>query len=149
MRAAAEIVVDRPVEVVWRWASDPRNWENWLEGVRDVTVEGRLAEGGRIASRYEYGGELHDFVYEIALREPPRRQVVRALESPFPFESVLELSEHARGTRVRQAVDAGSDGRFTSFLFAVAGPLLRRGLRRRMEAQLRRLKQAIELTGVR
>ena len=149
MRAAGEIVVDRPLEVVWRWAADPRNWENWLEGVRDVRVEGRLAEGGRIASRYEYGGELHDFVYEIVVREPPRRQVVRSLEGPFPFESVLQLSEDARGTRVRQAVDAGSDSRFTSFLFAIAWPLLRRGLRRRIQAQLRRLKEAIELTGVR
>jgi Polyketide cyclase / dehydrase and lipid transport len=149
VKAAAEIVVDRPLEVVWGWASDPRNWENWLEGVRDVRIEGRLSEGGRVASRYEYGGELHDFVLEIAVREPPRRQVVRAREGPFPFESVLELREDARGTCVRQAVDAGSDSRFTSFLFAVAGPLLRRGLRRRMQAQLRRLKEAIELTGVR
>ena len=149
MRAVAEIVVDRPLEVVWRWAADPRNWENWLDGVRDVRVEGRLVEGGRIASRYDYGGQLHDFVYEIVVRDPPRHQLVRSLEGPFPFESDLELSEHARGTRVRQAFDAGPDSRFAAFLFKVAGPLLRQALQRRMRAQLRRLKEAIELTGVR
>jgi hypothetical protein len=149
VKAAAEIVVDRPLEVVWRWAADPRNWENWQEGVRDVRVQGRLVEGGRIESRYEYGGELHDFVYELVLRDPPRRQVVRSLDGPFRFESELLLSEHARGTLVRQAVEAGADGRFTAFLYALAGPFLRRGLRRRIKAQLVRLKQAIELTGVR
>jgi hypothetical protein len=149
VRAAAEIVVDRPLEVVWRWAADPRNWENWQEGVRDVRVQGRLVEGGRIASRYEYGGRVHDFEYELVLREPPRRQLVRSLAGPFPFESELLLSEHARGTLVRQAVDAGADGRFTAFLYLAAGPLLRHGLRRRIKAQLRRLKDAIELTGVR
>ena len=149
MKAAAEIVVDRPLEVVWRWAADPRNWENWQEGVRDVRVEGRLVEGGRIASRYEYGGELHDFEYELVMRDPPRRQLVRSLDGPFRFESELLLSEHARGTRVRQAVDAGPDGRFTAFLYAAGAPFMRRGLRRRIKAQLRRLKEAIELTGVR
>ena len=149
MKAAAEIVVDRPLEVVWRWAGDPRNWENWQEGVRDVRVQGRLVEGGRISSRYEYGGSLHDFDYELVVREPPRRQLVRSLEGPFRFESELVLSEHARGTLVRQTVEAGADGHFTAFLYALGAPFMRRGLRRRIKAQLRRLKEAIELTGVR
>ncbi len=149
MKAAAEIVVDRPLEVVWRWAADPRNWENWQEGVRDVRVQGRLVEGGRISSRYEYGGSLHEFDYELVVREPPRRQLVRSLDGPFSFESELLLSEHARGTLVRQTVEAGADGRFTAFLYALGAPFMRRGLRRRIKAQLRRLKEAIELTGVR
>ena len=149
MRAAAEIVVDRPLEVVWQWASDPRNWENWLDGVRDVRVEGRLIQGARVSSSFEHAGEVHDFEYEIVLRDPPRRQHIRSLEGPFAFESELDLSEDARGTLVRQAVDAGPDGRLTAFLFAVGGPLLRRGMRKRMTAQLRRLKEAVELTGVR
>jgi len=149
VKATAEIVVDRPLEVVWRWAADPRNWENWQEGVRDVRVQGRLVEGGRISSRYEYGGSLHEFDYELVVREPPRRQLVRSLDGPFRFESELLLSEHSRGTLVRQTVEAGADGRFTAFLYALGAPFMRRGLRRRIKAQLRRLKEAIELTGVR
>jgi hypothetical protein len=149
VKAAAEIVVDRPLEVVWRWAADPRNWENWQEGVRDVRVEGRLVEGGRVSSRYEYGGGMHDFEYELVVRDAPRRQVVRSLDGPFRFESELLLSEHARGTLVRQAVDAGADGRFIAFLYAAGAPVMRHGLRRRIKAQLLRLKEAIELTGAR
>jgi hypothetical protein len=149
VRTAAQIVVERPLEVVWEWASDPRNWENWQEGVRDVRVAGRLVEGGRIASCNEYGGSVYEFEYELVAREPPRRQLVRSLAGPFPFESELELREHVRGTLVRQTVAAGPDSRFTALLYAVAGPFLRRGLRRRIEAQLRRLKETIELTGVR
>jgi hypothetical protein len=149
VKAVATTVVDRPREVVWHWAADPRNWENWQEGVRDVRVAGRLVEGARIASRYEYGGSVHEFEYELVVRDPPRRQLVHSLEGPFSFRSELELREHARGTLVRQTVEAGPDSRFTAFLYVLAGPLLRRGLRRRIEAQLRRLKEAIELTGVR
>jgi carbon monoxide dehydrogenase subunit G len=149
MRAAAEIVVDRPLQVVWTWASDPRNWENWLEGVQDVRLVGRLSEEGRIVSRYRHAGELQEFEYEIVKREPPRRQIIRAVSGPFAFESALALSEDPRGTRVHYTADAGADSAFTSFLFTAGGPLVRRSMRRHMESQLERLKTAIELTGVR
>ena len=52
MRASAEVVVERPLKVVWTWASDPRNWVNWLEGVHDVRIEGRLEQGSRIHPQY-------------------------------------------------------------------------------------------------
>jgi hypothetical protein len=149
MRASAEVVVERPLQVVWTWAADPRNWVNWLEGVHDVRIAGRLERGGRISSRYDYGGQTHEFVYEVVERDPPRRQVVRALSGPFPFESSLELGEDTLGTRFRHTVDAGPDSTFTRFLFAVGGPFLRRSMRGRMRTQLERLKTAIELTGVR
>jgi hypothetical protein len=114
-----------------------------------VRIAGRLERGGRISSRYDYGGQTHEFVYEVVERDPPRRQVVRALSGPFPFESSLELGEDTLGTRVRHTVGAGPDSTFTRFLFAVGGPFLRRSMRGRMRTQLERLKTAIELTGVR
>ena len=133
MRSVAEIVVDRPLEVVWRWAADPRNWENWLDGVRDVRVEGRLVEGGRIASRYEYSGRLHDFEYEIVVRDPPRRRL-RSLEGPFPFESDLELSEHTRGTRP-PGLRRGPGQPLHRLPVQDRRPLLQQALRRRMQAR--------------
>jgi uncharacterized membrane protein len=147
MRSSAEVVVERPLEVVWHWASDPRNWENWLDGVHGVELRGRLSEGSRIFSRYDYGGQTHEFEYEVVERSPPRRQVVRSINGPFPFEGTLELAEHREGTLVRQTIDAGPDSSFTRLLFTVGGPLLRRSMRRRIAAQLARLKAAIELTG--
>jgi hypothetical protein len=147
VRAGAEVIVERPLEVVWNWAADPRNWERWLDGVHDVRLEGRLAEGARVMSAYDYGGRSHEFVYEISERTVPRRQLVRSLSGPFAFEGLLELSEAPGGTRVRQTVDAGADGALTRVLFAAGGPLLRRAMRRRVRQQLERLRTEIELTG--
>ncbi|HLM08775.1 MAG TPA: SRPBCC family protein [Thermoleophilaceae bacterium] len=147
MKAAAEVVVERPLEAVWAWASDPRNWENWLDGVSDVELRGRLERGARLRSRYQYAGRSHEIEYEIVERTPSRRQVVRSVSGPFPFEGTLELAEEAEGTRVRQTVDAGADSVLTRVIFALGWPLLRRSLRRRIAAQLERMKQAIELTG--
>ena len=123
MRASAEIVIERPREAVWEWASDPRHWHRWEERLSDVRVED----------------------YEITENTPPRRQVVRAMSGRFPFEGTLELSEDVMGTRVRQTVDAGPEDALARFVFVVARPLVRRSMRRRIEAQLARLKTMVEL----
>jgi hypothetical protein len=123
MRASAETVIERPMEAVWEWASDPRHWHFWDE---------EAAEAGS-------GG------YEVAESSPPRRQVVRSVSEAFPFEGTLELFEDVGGTRVRQTVSVGPEDALARFLFAVGRPLVRRSMRRRIAAQLARLKQMAEL----
>ena len=124
MRASAEIVIERPVEAVWRWASDPEHWHRWEEHLGEIRAED----------------------YEIAESSTPRRQVVRAVSSRF--EGTLELSEDVGGTRVRHTVEAGAEDALARFLFVAARPLLRRSMRRRIEAQLARLKAMVELEAV-
>jgi hypothetical protein len=67
------------------------------------------------------------------------------VSGPFRFEGTLELSEDVRGTRVRQTVVSAPvdvPGRLVSL---VGAPLVRRSMRRRIAAQLARLKQMVEL----
>jgi hypothetical protein len=123
MRASAEIVIERPREAVWKWASDPRHWHRWEDTLGEVATDD----------------------YEIAASDPPRRQVVRAVSGRFPFEGTLELSHDVGGTRVRHTVDAGPEDALARFLFVVARPMVRRSMRRRIEAQLARLKTMVEL----
>jgi hypothetical protein len=143
MRASAEIVIDRPVEAVWEWASDPRHWPRWQEGVTDVAPD-----GDRFTSRYEYGPHSGTAVYEIVERTPPRRQVVRSVSGPFRFQGTLELSADVGGTRVRQTVVSGPEDALARFLFLVARPLVRRSMRGRIAGQLERLKTMVELEAV-
>jgi len=124
MRASAEVVIERPPEAVWRWASDPEHWHRWEEDLGAVRVED----------------------YEIAESSPPHRQVVRAVSGRF--EGTLELSEDVGGTRVRHTVDVSPDDALARFLFVAAGLLVRRSLHRRIEAQLARLKTMVELEAV-
>jgi carbon monoxide dehydrogenase subunit G len=130
MRAASEIVVERPVEAVWEWASDPRHWHRWQDGVGEVRLDGDPGEGTRFASGYEYGGE------------------VRSVGGGLPFEGTVELTADVRGTRVRYEVDAGPDDALARLVFVAAGPLVRRSMRRRIDGQLRRLKTMVELEAV-
>ena len=123
MRVTAETVIERPREAVWRWASDPTHWHRWEETLGEVATQD----------------------YEIAESEPPRRLVVRAGSGRFPFVGTLELSAAVGGTRVRHTVDAGPEDTLARFLFVAARPVVRRGMRRRIEVQLARLKEMVEL----
>jgi hypothetical protein len=140
MRTSAEIVIERPMGAVWEWASDPRHWHEWQDGVSHVS-----AGAGRFTSTYAYGPHSGSAVYEIAERAPPRRQVVRSVSGPFRFEGTLELSPDVGGTRVRQTVVTGPEDALARFVFAVAGPLVRRSIRRGIAGQLKRLKTMVEL----
>ena len=140
MKASAEIVIERPVEAVWEWAADPRQWHRWQEGVTEVS-----ADGDRFTSRYAYGPHSGTAVYEVVERTPPRRQVVRSVSGPFRFEGTLELFGDVGGTRVRQTVVAGPEDALTRFVFVIARPLVRRSMRRRIVGQLERLKTMVEL----
>jgi hypothetical protein len=126
MRASAETVIERPMEAVWKWAADPRHWQQWEEHLGEVSTDD----------------------YEITESTPPRRQVVRAVSGRFPYEGTLELSEDVGGTRVRHTVSAGPEDALARFLFVAARPWVRRSMRRRIEAQLARLKTMVELEAV-
>ena len=126
MRASAEIVIERPVEAVWQWASDPRHWHRWEPDLSGIDPDD----------------------YEIVEKTAPRRQVVRSAAGASPFESTLELSPDVGGTRVRETVSAGPDDALARFMFVVARPLVRRGMRKRIAAQLARLKTMVELEAV-
>lgn len=147
MRVSAEIVIERPIDAVWEWAADPRNWHRWQDGVREVRFPGGPRPGVRFSAGLEHGGDLEERAYEIVERTPPRRQVVRSLENPdvWFYEGTLELSEDVRGTRVRQTMGVGPEGRLERLVIAVAGPLVRRSARRRLAGQLTRLKEMTEL----
>jgi uncharacterized protein YndB with AHSA1/START domain len=122
MRESAEIVVERPREAVWRWATDPAHWQLWHPDAAGAATE----------------------AYEIVERRPPSRQVLRGT-SGARFESTLELSEDVAGTRVRQTVSASPNDTIARIAFVLARPLARRDMRRQIEEQLARLKEMVEL----
>ena len=135
------------MEAVWEWAADPRNWHRWQDEVREVRFPGEPRAGVRFAADLQHGGAVEERSFEIVERARPRRQVVRSLEEPavWFYEGTLDLAEDVGGTRVRQTMDSGPEDSLERVVIAVAGPLVRRSARRRLAAQLARLKEMTEL----
>lgn len=149
MEATARAVVDRPIDDVWAFVSTVERMDEWVDGVSDVRRhdEGDLAVGSTFESKYTYRGETFDVEYEVTHLDPPHRLDVRSTEGPFPFAGSIRLVEAAGGTEVSNTIDAGSDSRATSVIFAVLGPLIRRLMRRRLATELDDLAAAVDAGG--
>ncbi|MFD1515040.1 SRPBCC family protein [Halomarina rubra] len=145
MRATAAIEVDRPSEDVWAYVANVENMDEWVVGSSDTRRVGdEVGVGARYEGQYSYGGRTSPMVYEVTDYDPERRYGVRSVEGPFPFEGELTLAETPTGTRVTNTIDAGSDGRTTTVLFTLFGPLMRRMMARRLRAELETLRDRLE-----
>ena len=145
MQASATIDIDRPVEDVFEYVSDPHNMEAWVVGVSDVTLvdEDPSRVGARFESDYTYGGRTVRMAYEVTAYDPPERYATRG-EGPFPFSGELELEATPSGTRVTNRIDAASDGLFTSLMFTLLRPVARRMMARRLREELESLRSQLE-----
>jgi carbon monoxide dehydrogenase subunit G len=145
MQASATTDINRPIADVFAYVTDPTTMETWVEGVSDVRVgDDPTAVGARFESAYTYGGRTRRTEYEVTAFEPPTRYAMRGA-GPFPFASELTLADLGDGrTRVRNTIDASSDGLFTSVMFTVFRPVVRRLMARRLREELAVLQSALE-----
>ena len=146
IRSTAWTTIDREAEEVFAFVSDPKTMDDWVVGVGGTTLVSGDAgtEGAVYEYDYTYGGRTVPMTVELAAVEAPSRVAMRSLEGPFPFESELVLVPEDGGTRVENTIDAGSDSRFTTVLFALLSPVMRWLMRRRLDAELEDLKRLLE-----
>jgi hypothetical protein len=62
---------------------------------------------------------------------------------PFTFEGHFELTSQGEATQVTNFVEAGADSLASQIAMTVAGPLIKRGMVRRLQRELERLKAAM------
>ena len=103
-----EVVIEAPLEVVWRVVTDPAHIRQWFAD--EAEVELRVGGGGRL--RFNSGDS---YQLQIEALEPPRRFAFRWVQpegSPVRAESSLLveflLEPEAGGTRLR-VVESGFD----------------------------------------
>ena len=136
------IVIDRPLEQVVAYASDPSNAPEWYTNIE--SVQWRTPPPVQVGSTMDFVahflGRRLAYTYEIVELDPLRRLVMRTTEGPFPMETSYE----------RQAVDAGhtrmtlrNRGEPAGFSRLLA-PFMATAMRRANRNDLRRLKRLLE-----
>jgi uncharacterized protein YndB with AHSA1/START domain len=103
-----EILIEAPLDVVWRVVTEPDQITQWF--IDEAELDPRLGGRGRFASR---SGRA--FYFEIEAFEPPRRFAYRWVQAEGvalrPDNSMLvefRLQPEAGGTRLR-VVESGFD----------------------------------------
>lgn len=87
-----EIVIDRPIDVVSRYAADPSNAPEWYVNIASVEwkTSPPLAIGSKLVFVAGFLGRRLEYTYELVELAPGARLVMRTAEGPFPMETTYE-----------------------------------------------------------
>lgn len=138
--------VNRPVEEVFAYATDPARFAEWQKGVVDGHLEGRgTAEvGARCVTTRRIGFANRPTVAEVSHVDPPKTWGVRGVAGPI--RATVDLTAEPLGesrSRLTIAVDFEGHG-----IGKILVPLLvRRAARKEMPANMAALRQRLEVAG--
>jgi uncharacterized membrane protein len=96
------VVINRPVEVVSRYAADPDNAPLWYENIRSVEwkTPRPLRLGARIDFVAHFLGRRLAYTYEIVECIPGSRLAMRTPGPPFPMETTYAWADEGGATRL-------------------------------------------------
>ena len=144
IREELSVVIERPVEEVFAFATDPENDPLWqstsLE--TEMTSGEPVGVGTTFRNTSKFLGRRIETAYEVTEMEPPRRQCVKIVSGPIPGSGCYLFEPAENGTRFTQTFDAEVGG-----FFRLAEPLVARAMRRQTEADMATLKDVLEAGG--
>lgn len=137
------IEIDRPVDQVFAYVTDPEKLPSWQTNTvsAEVTSDGPFGLGTRLREVHSApGGKRLESLVEVSQYEPGKRLELRILEGPLAVDGLF-LFEVTQGgsTRVELFGSSRPEGSMR-----LAQPLLKRFVRRQFAANLRMLKRVME-----
>jgi uncharacterized membrane protein len=146
MNTKNSIVIDRPIDEVFAYVSNVENMPRWVSGVRKARLLSRkLKAGARFTTEYAEGLRNARIDFSIVEFDPPRRFVAKSERGQFsfPFRGTFEFRSVDDGTEVISDIDTGGESLGDRLVELLFGPLVRRGVQRRLQEELKALKAGV------
>ena len=136
--------VQRPVEEVFAYLTDPANLPEWQAGAIEGRLEGTgpIAKGARLHETRKLLGRRFETTLEVTEYEPNRRFALRSVSGPIQFR-VDHSFEPANGGTKLTVEGEGESGGF----FKLAEPLVIRQVERQTKNDFQTLKELLEERG--
>jgi len=139
IRVDSSIVIDRPPDEVFAYATDPAHTPEWQSSALETSVDGPLQAGATGREVRKFLGRRMESTMRIEAYQPPRRFALQVTSGPVPFHVEQTVEPEGAGSRV-YAVIEGEPGGF----FKLAEPLVERAVRRELEGNFATLKDILE-----
>ncbi len=142
IREEHTVVIERPVEEVFAFTTDPNNDTLWQSTSLETeqASEGPVGVGTTFRNTSKFLGRRIESTYEVTENDPPHRQCMRITSGPIPGSGCYALEPTEDGsTRFTQTFEAEAGG-----FFRLAEPLVGRAIRRQIEADMATLKDLLE-----
>ena len=138
------VTIDRPLEEVFAFVSDPGNGKQWRSGLEEaeLTSEGPLGVGSTFREVERFLGRKMERTSEITEFEPNSKCSFKSTSGPIAFHATISFEAQEDGTRVSMVADAEVGG-----FFRIAEPIVARMGRRQMETDMANLKDLLEAHG--
>jgi uncharacterized protein YndB with AHSA1/START domain len=139
----SELIINRPIETVWRYATDLDRELDWVAGAleREQLTDGPVGNGTRFRRKDRFLGKTIDTAFEVTEYDPPNRMVTTIAAGPLPGTDRTELRTVDGGTSVTFRLDAAS---FGGVFGKLADKVAARMLSRIVNTSLENLKDLIE-----
>ena len=140
-RMEASVVINRPVDEVFAYMADVRNWPQWNSGMLEgeQTSAGPVGVGTTFRGVNQFLGRRMEWTSEVTEYEPNRKMGQKITSGPMLIEQSLTFEPVEGGTRFT-LVGEGETGGF----FKLAEPIVNRTMQRQMEGNLANLKDILE-----
>jgi uncharacterized protein YndB with AHSA1/START domain len=123
-----QIDIDRPVDEVAAYATDPDNAPEWYANISTVEwrTEPPLQVGSTVGFVARFLGRRLAYDYELVEIVPGERLVMRTAEGPFPMETTYTWTPTATGGTHMTLRNRGEPAGFSKLLAPIMAPAMRR-----------------------
>ena len=138
------VVINRPVEEVFAFLSDVKNWLKWQSGMLEAepSSEGPVGVGSTSRGVNQFLGRRLEWTSEITAYELNKKVEQRIKSGPMLIEQTVTFEPVEGGTKLTLGGEGESGG-----LFKLAEPLVNRQMEKEMGENLSRLKDVLEAQG--
>ncbi len=133
------IDVQRPVDEVFAYLTDPANLPEWQSSAIEGRLEGPMAKGVRFVEVRKFLGRRFESTLEVTEYDAPRRFAFRVVSGPVPFRAEHVLEPNDGGTRLSVVGEGESAG-----FFKVAEPLVIRQVERQTKNDFETFRDVLE-----
>ena len=133
--------IERPVEEVFDYVSDPENFAAWNSAVRSVkaTAPGADGVGATYSMERELPGGAAQNELEVVEVNRPSLFVIRTTSGPTPFLYRYVLADEGGATLLQLSAEVELGG-----LAGALGPLASRAVKRGVDSNFADLKRILE-----
>ena len=133
------IVINRPVDEVFAYTSNPLKQVEWQGGLIRVDADSPMAIGTATTEVRKVMGREMETQMECVAFEPPHKYSTKSLSGPVEMTFTQFTKSIGDGTQIDILV-VGEPGGF----FGVAGPILKRQVQKDIEKDYAKLKDLME-----